>query len=62
MPVSEYLVEAIEVISRYDVRYVMSPAGMVWIPVFAVLLALVATIPPAMRVRSLVVASATRME
>lgn len=61
-PVSHYLVEAIRVISRYDVRYVLGTSGMLWVPVLAAGLALLATVPPAMRVRSLVVASATRME
>ncbi len=62
LPVSRHLVEAIQVISRLDVRYVATPLEIALVPLCAVLLALLATVPPALRVRGLVVASATRME
>ncbi|MBI4880812.1 MAG: ABC transporter permease [Planctomycetes bacterium] len=62
LPVSRHLVEAIQVISRLDVRYVATPLEIALVPLCAVFLALLATAPPAMRVRALVVASATRME
>ncbi len=61
-PISGDLIEAIRVISRLDVRFVASPLELSWVPALAVILALIATVPPALRVRSQVVASATRME
>lgn len=61
-PVSRYLVQAVEIISRLDVRYVASGLDIAFIVVVAVFLALLATVPPALRVRTMVVASATRME
>lgn len=61
-PVSRYLVQAVEVISRLDVRYVATRLDMAVIVLIAVALALLATVPPALRVKSMVVASATRME
>lgn len=62
LPISHDLVEGIRIISRLDVQYVVTPFDALLVPLAAVLLALIATVPPALRVRSLVVASATRME
>lgn len=62
VPVSGILVDAIRVISRLDVRYAASALEIAAVPAAAVGLALLATVPPALRVKSLVVASATRME
>lgn len=62
LPVSTFVVDAIRVISRLDVRYVATALDFVLVPVIAIALALIATVPPALRVRAMVVASATRMD
>lgn len=61
-PVAGDLVHAVEIISRLDVRYVVGTAELAAVVLAAVALALLATVPPALRVKTLVVASATRME
>ncbi len=61
-PVSSLLVDAIRVISRLDVRPVTPLLDAILVPIVAAFLALLATVPPALRVKSLVIASATRME
>ena len=62
LPISHDLVEAIRVISRLDVRYVATGFDAACVPLVAVGLALLATVPAAVKVRGQVVASATRME
>ncbi len=61
-PVAALLVDAIRVISRLDVVAVLPPLDAALVAIGAAVLALLATVPPALRVKSLVVASATRME
>ncbi|MFH0947061.1 MAG: FtsX-like permease family protein, partial [Planctomycetota bacterium] len=62
LPIAHDLVEAIRIISRQDVRAVASGLEIALVPVGAVVLSVLATIPPALRLRGQAVASTTRME